>query len=66
MSDQLWFIHYAYEVKIHAFGVDSTILWLNQKPIDEHWEAVRKALRKKVFAFGRLNQRLHPLEFDTL
>lgn len=47
-------------------GIGDTIRWLNRKPPEPHWEAVRKALKKKVFRLARLNKRLHPLEFDTL
>lgn len=47
-------------------GVDSTLRWLNKKPNEDNWEAVRKALRKRTFKLPKLNQRLHPLEFDTL
>jgi len=47
-------------------GVDSTIEWLNQKPLEQNWDAVRTALRKRIFRLPRINKRLHDLEIDTL
>jgi REP element-mobilizing transposase RayT len=46
--------------------VDGTLRWLNSKPDEENWKAVRKALRRSEFRIGRENNRPHPLETDAL
>jgi REP element-mobilizing transposase RayT len=46
--------------------VDATLRWLNRKPDEENWLAVRRALRKNEFRLARENGRPHSLEIDTL
>jgi len=46
--------------------IESTLTWLNKKPSDENWEAVRNACRKREFKFAKINGRSHPLENDML
>lgn len=45
---------------------DGTIRWLNERPDENNWNAVAKALKKKEFRLAKVNSRPHPLEFDTL
>lgn len=42
-------------------GVEETLKWLNTAPLSENREAVRKALRKQAFGFGRVNREEHSL-----
>ena len=46
--------------------VEGTLRWLDQIPEKENWEAVRKALRRREFQFGRLDKKAHPLELAAL
>ncbi len=39
-----------------------TLKWLNSVPEEEHWEAVRVALKKGIFALPKLDSRPSPLE----
>lgn len=45
---------------------EKTLEWLNQEPPQEHWEQVRKALRKPVFKFPKIDCRKSPLENTAL
>lgn len=47
-------------------GVETTLEWLNTEPKMSHSEAMRKALRRKVFKLPQLNSRPHNLEIDLL
>jgi putative transposase len=46
--------------------VNGTLDWINHPVSAENWEAVRKAMRKKQFRFGKVDRKPHPLETDTL
>jgi putative transposase len=46
--------------------VEGTLDWLNTTVTPENTEAVRKALRRKVFKFPKIDSRPHPLEIDLL
>jgi putative transposase len=46
--------------------VTGTLNWLDRIPTQENWEAVDKAIHRKVFKFAKQNNRAHPLENDTL
>jgi REP element-mobilizing transposase RayT len=46
--------------------VEGTLRWLNRKPDEGNWMAVRRALRKREFRLARENGRIHSLEIDTL
>jgi REP element-mobilizing transposase RayT len=46
--------------------VDGTLQWINKKPTDENWNAVKYAGRKREFKFAKINGRPHPLENDML
>ncbi len=47
--------------------IERTLKWLNTNPLDEHKNAVKKALRKPIFklAIKRSLRKPHPLEFDA-
>jgi putative transposase len=45
---------------------EGTLEWLNRKPDEQNWQAVRKATRRREFQFGRCSNRRHKLEIDTL
>ena len=48
--------------------VEGTLRWLNQRPDDNHWDAVKKALKKQQFKLRSLQStnREHPLETARL
>lgn len=48
--------------------VEGTINWLNSKPKAEHWEAIRKGLRRPVFSLAndRNSKKSHALELELL
>jgi putative transposase len=46
--------------------IDGTLNWLNRKPNEQNWESVRKAIRRKEFAFAPVSQRENPLIFELL
>jgi putative transposase len=49
------------------FGdLEGALAWLNRVPLEDNWEAVRKALKKKEFKLAKKDSRPHPLEIDTL
>ncbi|MFS4458759.1 transposase [Bdellovibrio sp. HCB2-146] len=45
---------------------EETLEWLNASPKKEHWEEVRKALRRSEFKLAPVNQRKSSLEDDAL
>lgn len=49
------------------FGdIERTLKWLNLKPGQEDWFAVKRALKKREFSLGRKFGRIHPLESNSL
>ena len=60
-------IHIPIEEDLTLFSdVNGTLDWLNTRPTDSNWEAVRKALKKSEFKFSRENARNHELETSLL
>ncbi|MBO9666605.1 MAG: transposase [Bdellovibrio sp.] len=45
---------------------EQTLSWLNRAPIPEHWDLVRKALKKKEFKLSKINREESSLEFNAL
>nr|WP_232469064.1 transposase [Bdellovibrio bacteriovorus] len=43
-----------------------TLAWLNASPQKDHWEEVRKALKKNEFKLSKVNKRTSLLETDAL
>ncbi|MGE3972941.1 MAG: transposase [Bdellovibrionales bacterium] len=43
-----------------------TLNWLNHASKTENSEAMRKALRRKIFSLPKIDSRAHPLEYDLL
>lgn len=55
-----------YEDSTLFSDIDGTLAWLNRKPKEEDWIAVRRALHRRSFGFPSSNSRRHKLETDTL
>ena len=46
--------------------VEGTLIWLNSRPADKNWDAVRKGLRRRVFELPKVDSLPHRLEIDLL
>lgn len=46
--------------------LDGALKWINKTPRSEHYDAVRKAFRRRVFGFPSTHSRPHDLEVELL
>src|SRR5262245_30926652 len=57
-----------YEDQTLFNDVEGTLAWLNQKPDPDHWDVVKKSLRRQIFTLPKdINtKRSHALEVQLL